>query len=152
MAVTQTIIKRTQQEAIVKVGGTGGSSTIALDDLVSHNQIVEGTDQRVDIVGATVTGLLSSAITITRNGVATLAFAGENSAIFDFEGQGFRDFTNNDKDIVVTIAGAEAHIYLTLRKVSGYTSTVETAKYGSYDDPAAVGAVTNVTGSPDYAG
>jgi len=150
MAVTITIIKRTQQEAIIKVSGTG-ACTILLDDLVSHNQIVEGTDQRVDIVGAVVTGLLSSAITVTRNGVATLAFAGENSAIFDFEGQGFRDSSNNDKDIVVTIANAEGHIYLILRKVSGYTSTVETAIYGSYDNPSAVGAVTNVTGSPDYA-
>ena len=149
MAVTQTIIKRTQQEAIVKIGGTSGSSTIALDDLVCHNQVVEGTDQRVDIVAATVTGLLSSAITVTRNGVATLAFAGENSAIFDFEGQGFRDFTNNDKDIVVTIAGAEAHIYLTLRKVSGFATTVETGIYGSYDDITRVGASTTVTGSPD---
>lgn len=150
MAVTQTIIKRTQNEAIVKVGGTAGSSTIALADLVSHNQVLDGATQVVDIVGVTVTGLLTSAITITRGGVPTLAFAGENSAIFDFEGQGFRDSTNNDEDVVVTIAGAESHAYITLRKVTGYVTTVEGAAYGSYDDPAALGAVTDVLGSPDY--
>ena len=60
--------------------------------------------------------------------------------MFDFEGQGFRDNTENSSDIVVAISGAEAHIYLTLRKVSGYATKVETAQFGSYDNPAVVGS------------
>jgi hypothetical protein len=38
------------------------------------------------------------------------------------------------------VAGAEAHIYLTLRKVGGYASTVETAQFGSYDNNTVVGS------------
>lgn len=141
MAVTKTIIKRTHQEAIVKVGGTDGNATINIStDLLSHNQQLSGDTVRVDIVGCMTTGMLGNGITVTRNNVPVLAFAGENSTIFDFEGQGFRDETQNDKNIVVTISGAEGHVYLTLRKVAGFNSTVETGRFGSYDDLTQVGA------------
>lgn len=141
MAVTKTILKKTQQEAIIKVGGTAGSAVIDLSaDLLSHNQALSGDTVRVDIVGAMVSGLLTNAITVTRNSVPVLAFAGENSGTFDFEGQGFRDSIQNDQNITVTIAGAEGHIYLILRKVAGFNSTVETGRFGSYDDLTQVGA------------
>jgi len=141
MAVTKTIIKKTQQEAIVKVGGTAGSAVIDISaDLLSHNQALSGDPVKVDIVGAMVGGLLTNAITVTRNSVPVLAFAGENNGTFDFEGQGFRDETQNTQNITVTIAGAEGHIYLTLRKSAGFASTVETGAFGSYDDPTQAGA------------
>jgi hypothetical protein len=69
-----------------------------------------------------------------------MAFAPENSATFNFEGNGLRDTVQNTKDIVVTVSGAEAHIYLTLRKVGGYATKVETAQFGSYDDNTVVGS------------
>ena len=53
---------------------------------------------------------------------------------------GFADTIQNTSDIVVTIAGAEAQLYLTLRKIGGYASKVETAVYGAYDDQTAVGS------------
>ena len=141
MAVTKTIIKNTNQETIVKVGGTTGSATITLaTDCLASTQALSGATQTVDIVSAQVAGLLSSAITIVRNSVPVMAFAPENSGIFDFEGMGHRDPVQNDKDIVVTVAGAEAHIYLTLRKVGGYTTKVETAEFGSKDDTTVVGS------------
>ena len=141
MAVTKTVLKKTQQEAIVKVSGTSGSATINIStELLSHNQALSGDTVRVDIVGCSVTGLLGSAITVVRNSVPVLAFAGENSAIFDLEGQGFRDNIENNQNIVVNIAGAEAHIYLTLRKVAGFNATVETGAFGSYDDLTQVGS------------
>lgn len=141
MAVTKTVIKKTQQEAIIKISGTDGNATIDISaDLLSHNQALSGDTVRVDIVGAMVTGLLTSAITVVRNSVPVLAFAGENSTLFDFEGQGFRDSTQNDKNIVVAISGAEAHIYLTVRKVAGFNSTIEGGRFGSYDNESQVGS------------
>jgi hypothetical protein len=141
MAVTKTIIKNTNQETIVKIAGTAGNATIDLQtDCLASTQALDGATQRVDICTAMVTGLLGSAVTVVRNSVPVLAFAGENASLFDFEGQGFRDNTENSSDIVVAISGAEAHIYLTLRKVSGYATKVETAQFGSYDNPAVVGS------------
>jgi hypothetical protein len=141
MAVTKTIIKNTNQETIVKVGGTAGSATISLaTDCLATTQALDGATQTVDIVSAQTTGLLNSAITVVRNSVAILAFAPENSGIFNYEGNGFRDNVQNTKDIVVTVSGAEAHIYLTLRKIGGYASTVETAQFGSYDNNTVVGS------------
>lgn len=141
MAVTKTIIKNTNQETIVKVGGTTGSATIGLaTDCLATTQALDGATQTVDIVTAQSNGLLNSAITIVRNAVPIMAFAPENSGVFNFEGNGLRDTVQNTKDIVVTISGAEAHIYLTLRKVGGYATKVETAQFGSYDDNTVVGS------------
>jgi hypothetical protein len=141
MAVTKTIIKNTNQETIVKVGGTAGSATIALaTDCLAATQALDGATQSVDIVTAQTNGLLNSAVTVVRNAVAVMAFAPENSATFNFEGNGLRDTVQNTKDLVVTISGAEAHIYLTLRKVGGYATKVETAQFGSYDDNTVVGS------------
>jgi hypothetical protein len=53
---------------------------------------------------------------------------------------GHRDSVQNTKDIVVTVSGAEAHIYLTLRKIGGYATKVETAEFGSHDDTTVVGS------------
>jgi len=141
MAVTKTIIKNTNQETIIKVGGTAGSATISLaTDCLASTQALDGATQTVDIVTVQTNGLLNSGITVVRNSVAVMAFAPENSATFNFEGNGLRDTVQNTKDLVVTISGAEAHIYLTLRKVGGYATKVETAEFGSYDNPAVVGS------------
>jgi len=141
MAVTKTIIKNTNQETIVKVGGTAGSATIALaTDCLATTQALDGATQSVDIVTAQVNGLLSSSITIVRNAIPVMAFAPENSGVFNFEGNGFRDNVENTKDIVVTVSGAEAHVYLTLRKVGGYATKVETANFGAKDNEAVVGS------------
>lgn len=141
MAVTKTIIKNTNQETIIKISGTAASATISLaTDCLAATQALDGATQTVDIVSAQVTGLLNSGITVVRNAVPVLAFAPENSGSFNYEGNGYRDTVENTKDIVVTVSGAEAHIYLTLRKVGGYATKVETAQFGSYDNKTVVGS------------
>lgn len=150
MAVTKTIIKNTNLETVVKIGGTAGSATITLaTDCLASTQTLSGGTQTVDIITAQVTGNLNSAINVVRNSIAVLAFAPENNGLFNFEGNGFRDTVANTSDIVVTVAGAEAHIYLTLRKVGGYATKVEEATYGAYEDVTRVGASTTASGSPD---
>jgi len=150
MAVTKTIIKNTNLETVVKIGGTAGSATITLaTDCLASTQALSGGTQTVDIITAQVTGNLNSAINVVRNSIPVLAFAPEHNGLFNFEGNGFRDSTANTSDIVVTVAGAEAHIYLTLRKVGGYATKVEEATYGAYEDVTRVGASTTASGSPD---
>lgn len=141
MAVTKTVIKNTHNEAVVKVAGTAAGATITLaTDILSSNQVVDGATQTVNLVGVHVTGLLGSSITIARNSVNILTAAGENGGYFDFKQQGFVDNIQNTRDIVVTIAGAEAQAYLVLHKVGGYAPTIELASFGAHDDPAVAGS------------
>lgn len=141
MAVTKTILKNTHQSAVVKIGGTAGSATISLaTDLLLANEALDGDTQTVNIVAVTTGGLLSSAVTVVRNSVPVLALAPENSGKIQFNEAGFVDTQENTSDIVVTISGAEAHIYLTLHKASGYADKVETAQYSIYDNTGSVGS------------
>jgi hypothetical protein len=112
--------------------------------------LIGGGTPTVNIVGAHWTGAANSTITVVRNSVTILSIVADQPNNFDFEGLGFVDTVGNTSDIVVTIAGAEAALYLRLRKVDGYDTKIETGIYGSYDDETRVGAKTSVTGSPDY--
>jgi hypothetical protein len=61
---------------------------------------------------------------------------------------------NNDAtyDIVVTNGAAkDVSGFLVLRKTAGWSTKVETATYGAYDDVTRVGASTTLDGSPDKA-
>lgn len=142
MAVTKTILRNTNLETVVQVGGTSGSATITLNsDLVASSQaLTAGGTPTVNITGYMVSGLLTSAITVTRNSVNQMTFAPENSGTFDFQGQGFAQTQNNTSDIVVTIGAVEGHLILKLRKVDGYSPKVETAQFGGGDNPAVVGS------------
>ena len=151
MAVVKTVLKKAHQEAVVKVAGTAAASTISLaSDLLHTNQaLTAGGTPTANIVGACWTGAATSTITIVRGGVTILSIPADQPDNFNFEGLGFVDTVGNTSDIVVTIAGAEAAVYLKLRKVAGYDDKVETGLYGSYDDITRIGASTTVSGSPD---
>ena len=151
MAVTKTVLKNTNNETIVKIAGTAASSTITLNsDCLASTQALDGATQTVNIVGFQFTGLASSTITIARNSVNIITVAAEGHDSIEFAaGNGFSDTIQNTSDIVVTIGGAEAQLYLTLRKVGGYATKVEEAVYGAYDDRSRVGASTTLSGSPD---
>jgi hypothetical protein len=142
MAVTKTVLKNTNQETIIKVAGTAASSTIDLQtDCLASTQAISGATQTVNIVACKWCGLNNSTITITRNSVNILTLNGADAGDLDFSaGYGFVDSIENTSDVVVTVAGAEAQVYLTLRKVSGYATKVETAVFGAYDDQTAVGS------------
>lgn len=153
MAVTKTVLKASEAEAVVKVQGTSASATIALaTDILASTQEAGNADQTVYITGVTWTGAANGIITITR-GESTIATLQSNAAgTLDFSGQSMTpDTVNSTEDIVVTISGAQAECWLRLKKVDGYKTTVEYGKYGSYDDETIVGA-KDVSGSPDYTG
>lgn len=142
MAVTKTVLKNTNQESVIKVAGTAASTTIDLSvDLLAGTQALDGATQRVNIVGCQWVGLPDSVVTISRNSVNILTLPGGGADYIEFSaGSGFVDNIENASDIVVTISGAEAQCYLTVRKVSGYATKVETAVYGAYDNESVVGS------------
>jgi hypothetical protein len=142
MAVTKTVLKNTNQESVVKVAGTAAAATIDISaDLLASTQALDGVTQTVNIVACKWCGLNNSTITITRNSVNILTLNGADAGDLDFSaGYGFVDSIENTSDVVVTVAGAEAQVYLTLRKVGGYATKVETAVFGAYDDQTAVGS------------
>lgn len=141
MAVIKTVLKNTHNEAVVKIAGTAAAATIDLQtDILHANQALDGGTQTVNIVGAQWVGLAGSTITITRNGVNVITAPGEQPTNMMFEGEGYVDTIGNTSDIVVTIAGAEAQLYLTLRKVSGYATKIETAQFSVYDNTTLVGS------------
>lgn len=154
MAVTKTVLKASEAEAVVKITGTtGDSATISLaEDILAATQEAGNGDQTVFITGMQWTGSVAGVATITRNNVVVSTLNAGASGALDMSGQMMiPDSTEATEDIVVTITGGQTEVWLRLKKVDGYKTTVEYGKYGSYDDETIVGA-KNISGSPDYTG
>lgn len=140
MALTLSVLKKTETMAVVKVWGTASNYTITLPtDLLATTEIVQGTPT-VNIIGVTwfVSSGASDNITVVRGGtpVMNLYLNGQ----LDLAGNnGISDTVGNTSDIVVTIVGTGA-VYLILRKAAGYKSKIEPETFGSYDNPAVVGS------------
>lgn len=148
--MAKTILRNTDTKTSVKVASaTTLNETITLaTDCLSSDQVAAATP-RGNIISITWAGVPGGYVTITRNGVVILNLATDAAGTFDFEDAHFVDTIENDKDIIVTSTVA-AQCYLTIRKLaSGYTTKVENATYGAYDDPTRVGASTTMRGSPD---
>lgn len=140
MAVVKTILKKTHQEAVVKVAGTAAAGTVALaTDLLPTGQALDGGTQTVNIVSISWSGSAEGVITVTRNSVVIMTLT--SSGQLDFTGQAMiPDTIENTSDIVVTISGGQAECWMRLRKVGGYKTTVEPEQFGIYDNPAVVGS------------
>lgn len=135
------IIKKTEALAVVKVSGTDVTETISLStDLLASTEIVQGAPV-VNVIFAqwNVSQAAGDTIAVTRGGLPVLNLY-QNSGEIDMGGNGgYADNTNNTSDLVVSITGT-GNLYITLRKVSGYTQKIETAKFGAYDNTSVVGA------------
>lgn len=144
MAITKTVLKNTSIESVVKIQGTDGlDETIDLDvDLVSTGQIIEdGSTQIVNIVGLVWTGHTNALITLSRGGVIITTLQANAAGALDFSGQFMIPETvNNTHNIRVDIDGVQAEVWIRLKKISGYTSTIEYEKFGAYDDPDVFGS------------
>jgi ABC-type arginine/histidine transport system permease subunit len=152
-AIRTTIIKNTNQETIIKFEGSSvdTAATIDISTIAASTQARNSETPTVNIVKFIALGLLTSAVTITRNSVVVLAAAPENAPAINFTQDGIRDTVGNTSNIVITLGGAASVGYITLRKVAGWATKVEEATYGAYDDRTRVGASTTVSGSPDKA-
>jgi hypothetical protein len=153
MAVLFTTVRNTNQETIIHFDTVAAESgTITIANLTAGSQARNSDTPAVNIVRFISTGELGSGLRIVRNGKNIIACAPENAPILDLTQYGITDSTNNTYDIVVTNDVAKPVTgYITLRKIAGWSTKVEDATYGAYDDPTRVGASTTLSGSPDKA-
>jgi len=142
MAVLFTTIKNTNQETIIHFDTVlAESGTITIANLGASTQTRNSDAPAVNIVKFCCTGQLDSGLLIVRNGKNIISCAPENDPFLDLNSNGFVDNINNTYDIVVTNLAAKAVTgYIVLRKVAGWSTEVETATFGSYDNPTVVGS------------
>jgi len=142
MATVKTVLRKTHQEAVIKVAGTAAAETISLaSDLLPTGQVLDGATQTVNIVGVTWTGANNGIITIARGATTIMTLQANSSNQLDLGGQQMiPDTTANTTDITVTISGAQSECWLKLRKVGGYKTTIEPEQFGPYDNPAVAGS------------
>ena len=143
MALTKTLLKLTETEAVVKVAGSTGSTTIDLQtDILDPNQATSGATQTVTITGVRWNGDLSNTLAINRNSVRVMTLVTDTADTVLFDGQELPpENTEATSDIEVVQTGSGyVELYLKLRKVSGYAPKIETAQFGVYDDPNVVGS------------
>lgn len=125
MAVTKTILKLTNTEAIIKVTGIAAdTTTISLaTDLLSGSEIVSGTP-KVNIAAMVCYGIPGGYATVARGGVTVLNAVNDGLQMIDLTGHPFvPDTTGNTSDIVVTINTQQCQVYVYLKKVAGYKTT-----------------------------
>ena len=125
MAVTKTILKLTNTEAIIKVTGIAtDTTTISLaTDLLSGSEIVSGTP-KVNIAAMVCYGIPGGYATVARGGVTVLNAVNDGLQMIDLTGHPFvPDTTGNTSDIVVTINTQQCQVYVYLKKVAGYKTT-----------------------------
>ena len=126
MAVTKTILKLTNTEAIVKVTGLAAdTTTISLaTDLLSGSEALNGSTQKVNIAAIVCYGTPGGYVTLARNNETIMSVANDGLQMVDLQGDPFvPDSVNNTNDIVVTVSSQPSQIYIYLKKVFGYRST-----------------------------
>ena len=142
MAMTITTLKNTNQETVIHFASSlAESGTITLANLTAATQARNSDIPTVNIVKWQVTGELASKVNIVRNSKIVIACAPENAPYAELNAWGIPLTNDNTFDIVITNGAAkEVTGILVLRKVAGWSTEVEHATFGAYDDPTAVGS------------
>jgi hypothetical protein len=142
MAMTFTTVKNTNQETVIHFTSSAAESgTITIANLTAATQARNSDAPTVNIVKFSIMGELASKVTINRNSKIVIACAPENAPYMEANAWGIPITNDNTSDIVITNASAkDVSGFLVLRKVAGWSTKVETAVYGAYDDQTAVGS------------
>lgn len=142
MAMTFTTVKNTNQETVIHFASSlAESGTITIANLTAATQARNSDAPKVDIVKFVCTGELGSKITVSRNSKLVIATSPENDINVEFNALGIP--VNNDDTFDIVIAnGAAKDVtgWIILRKLAGWSTEVETATFGSYDNPTVVGS------------
>lgn len=151
MPMTLTTVKNTNQETVIHFTSAAvETGTITIANLTATTQARNSDAPKVDIVKFICTGELGSKVTVARNAKTVIACAPENEAVIEFNSWGIPVNNDDTFDIVVNNGAAkEVTGWIVLRKIAGWSTKVETATYGAYDDETRVGASTTLSGSPD---
>lgn len=142
MAMNLTTVKNTGQETIIHFEAADASSaTITIAGLAASTQARNSDTPRVNIVRFVSTGEDGAVVVVSRNNKNIIACAPENAPFLDLTSMGITESQQNDQDIKIESKVAKVVSgYITLRKVAGWSGKVETAEFGSYDNPNVVGS------------
>lgn len=142
MAMFLTTVKNTGAETIIHFEAVDVSNaTITLADLTAASQARNADAPRVNIVRFICTGEDGASVIVSRNGKNIIACAPENAPFLDLTSMGITESIYNDQNIKIDNKVAKAVTgYITLRKVAGWSGKIETAEFGSYDNPNVVGS------------
>jgi hypothetical protein len=142
MAMNFTTVKNTGQETIIHFEATDASfATVSLASLTATTQARNSDAPRVNIVRFVSTGEDGALVIVSRNGKNIIACSPENAPFLDITSMGITEAIQNDQDIKIENKYAKAISgYITLRKVAGWSGKIETAEFGSYDNPNVVGS------------
>jgi hypothetical protein len=144
-----TTVRNTNQETIIHFSATGqDTASIRIADLAAPSQERNSDYPVVNIVRFVATGEDTSSLTVLRNDQLIISCAPENAPILDLTSMGISEGQYGDVDIVISNnQSTNVTGYITLRKVQGWSTKVETATYGAYDDETIVGP-RDISGSP----
>jgi hypothetical protein len=165
MALATHIVKNSSKETVISITGANDNVSLSLTGLASADQVLGATGAGgatgpvVNVATVISSGTLGSSISLRRGATGAtghLVFAGapENSPVVQFNQFGFTENGQNNKDILVTHAGAtgaNVTTWVVLHKQDGFYAKVEPELYGAYDDETKVGAL-DTSGSPDFTG
>ena len=142
MAMTLTTVRNTNQETVIHFESTAAESgTITIANLTATTQARNSDTPTVNIVKFLATGEDTAILKIVRNSKNVISCAPENAPFLDFNANGITVTNDNTYDIVITNAAAKAVTgWLVLRKVAGWSTKVETAVFGPFDNQSAVGS------------
>ena len=142
MPMNLTTVKNTGQETIIHFEATDASfATIALSSLTSQTQARNANAPKVNIVRFITTGEDGALLIVSRGTKQIIACSPENAPFLDMTSMGITESILNDQDIKIENKLAKAVSgYITLRKVAGWSGTIEIAEFGSYDNPLVVGS------------
>jgi hypothetical protein len=142
MAMTITTLKNTNQETVIHFASSlAESGTITIANLAASSQARNSDTPAVNIVKWQVVGELASKVNVVRNSKNVIVCAPENAPYAELNAWGIPLTNDNTFDIVITNGAAkEVTGILVLRKVAGWSTKVEHATFGAYDNPAAVGS------------
>ena len=142
MAMTITTLKNTNQETVIHfTSSLAESGTITIANLTASTQARNADTPAVNIVKWQITGELASKVNVVRNSKIVISCAPENAPYAELNAWGIPLTNDNTSDIVITNGAAkDVSGILVLRKVAGWSTKVEHATFGAYDNPAAVGS------------
>lgn len=143
MPMNLTTIKNTGAETIIhfECPAEIASATITIADLAAGSQARNSDAPRVNIVRFVSTGEDGAAVQIARGIKTLIVCAPENAPFLDLTSMGITESQQNDLDISVqNLTAKRVSGYITLRKVAGWSSKIELAEFGQYDNPNVVGS------------
>lgn len=142
MAMTLTTVKNTNNETVIHFTSSAAEAgTITIANLAAATQSRNSDAPQVNIAKIMCTGELGSKVTISRNSKIVIVTAPENDINVEFNALGIPVNNDNTSDIVINNGAAkDVSGWLVLHKVRGWSSKIETATFGSYDNESVVGS------------